>query len=405
MKLFRTKKRVFFGVAGRQRGTRGMALLLVATTLMFMTVIVTEINFSSRVRLLQAANARDEVAAASLAETGINMYRLILVGNMQLANNQRLSSYASMIGVNLGDALWQMLPNINTSLLRMLFVSDGDVDEEEFKQFQTEGISDEVREASREMGGVFEDRNFLDFEGDFLAEVVDEDSKVNVSLIATYGNVPLMENPTAIQLFGLMSGEEHDQWFYDQDIDRWELISNLLDWVDADNMRSGAQGGYEDDLYNRLESPYLAKNAGLDTKEELRLIEGWQDDVYDRFAEHLTLFGSGKININTASPEVITGLLKAYVSPSPTDSQCQIILQELAEYKFLASFRKPKDFTNWLSGQGVNVEPALQKAVGTKSTVFTVVSSGLVGDATQTITAVMDFAKNKEGRIVFWRVE
>lgn len=405
MALFSHKKSSFFGVARRQGGRGGMALLLVATTLMFMTVLVTEINFSSRVRLLQAAHARDEVAAASLAETGINMYRLILVGNMQLANNQQLASYASMIGVNLGDALWQMLPNINTSLLRMLFVSDGDVDEEEFQKFKTEGISDEVREASREMGGVFEDRNFLDFEGDFLAEVVDEDSKVNIGLISTYGKVPLMENPTAIQIFGLMSGEEHDQWFYDQNIDRWELISNLLDWVDADNMRSGAQGGYEDDLYNRLESPYLAKNAGLDTKEELRLVEGWQDDVYDRFAEHLTLFGSGKVNINTASPEVITGLLKAYVSPSPTDSQCQIILQELAEYKFLASFRKPKDFTNWLSGQGVSVDPALQKAVGTKSTVFTVVSSGLVGDATQTITAVMDFAKNKEGRIVFWRVE
>jgi len=331
------------------------------------------------------------------------MYRLVLVANMQLANNQALANYASMVGVNLGDALWQMLPNINTSLLRMLFVSGGDLDEEQLQKLKEEGLDEETREASRESR--FADRNFLDFEGDFLAEIVDEDSKVNIGLISTYGTVPLMENPTAIQLFGLMSGEEHDQWFYDRNIDRWELISNLLDWVDRDNMRSGAQGGYEDDLYNNLDSPYLSKNASFDTKEEIRLVEGWQDDVFDRFAEHITLYGSGKININTASPEVLMGLLKAYVTPSPTDFQCEVILQELAEHKFLVSFNKAKDFTNWLTGQGVNVNSAMTKAIGTKSTVFTVRSTGIVGDATQTVTVVMDFVKNKQGEIVFWRVE
>ena len=402
MGLFRNPH-PFYGFPRRRDKRRGVALLLVATTLMFMTVLVTEISFSSRVRFLQAAHARDEVAAGALARTGVNMYQLILVGTKQVENNPMLKNAMNSMGMG-GVQLWQLMPNINTSLLRMIFVSGGDLESEDLEKLRDEGLDAETREASRESR--FADRNFLDFDGDFLAEIVDEDSKVNIGLIGTFGTVPLMENPTAIQLFGLMSGEEHDQWFYDRNIDRWELISNLLDWVDRDTMRSGAQGGYEDDLYNNLESPYLSKNAPFETKAEIRLVEGWQDDVYDRYSEYFTLYGSGKINVNTASSEVLVGLFKAYVSPSPTDFQCDVLLQELAEYRMMgASFGKSKDFTNWLSGQGVNVEPAMRKAIGTKSTVFTVKSIGMVGDATQRLTVVMDFAKSKEGKIVFWRVD
>ena len=43
-----------------------------------------------------------------------------------------------------------------------------------------------------------------------------------------------------------MSGQTEDQWFYDQNLDRWEVIANLKDWVDSDTTRSGTQEGYED---------------------------------------------------------------------------------------------------------------------------------------------------------------
>ena len=41
----------------------------------------------------------------------------------------------------------------------------------------------------------------------------------------------------AIALFGLMSGQENDQWFYDRNLERWELIANLVDWMDVDTNR------------------------------------------------------------------------------------------------------------------------------------------------------------------------
>jgi hypothetical protein len=44
----------------------------------------------------------------------------------------------------------------------------------------------------------------------------------------------IYESPTAKQLYALMSGEDNDQWFLERDIDRWEIIGNLKDWVALD---------------------------------------------------------------------------------------------------------------------------------------------------------------------------
>ena len=239
-----------------------------------------------------------------------------------------------------------------------------------------------------------------------MAIIEDEDAKVSIKgLQSADPTVSLMENPTAIQLYGLMSGEENDQWFYERNIDRWDLIANLKDWMDSDTNRSGARGGYEDDLYNRLESPYLSKNAAFDTKEEIRLVEGWQDAVYERFGDKITIYGTGKINVNSASDEVLKGLFKAYVSPIPTDSTCELLMDQLDEYKLLTDFRSGEEFFNWLESQGQSVDEALKSAVGTSSTVFNVTSTGFVGETSRTITAIFDFSGSGEGDILYWRLE
>ena len=46
------------------------------------------------------------------------------------------------------------------------------------------------------------------------------------------------------------------------------VIAQIKDWVDSDTYRSGRLGGYEDNLYNTLDPPYLSKNAPFDTLEE-----------------------------------------------------------------------------------------------------------------------------------------
>ncbi len=399
----------FYGVGRRHNPRRrGVALLMAITSLMVLTVLVADVTYSSRVRLLKSSHERDAEAARWLAISGANLYQLVLIVDKQISKQLQQTAagtgYESMLGMIGG--LWEMLPGINTGLLRMMFVSSTGTDSEDLEQFKAEGLSDEQREESREGSGLFADKHFLDFEGDFIAEVVDENSKVSLNLVKNAsGTTTCQENVGAQLLYGLMSGEDNDQWFYDRNIERWDLICNVLDWVDADTTASTAQGGYEDNLYNRLESPYLTKNAFFDTAEELRLVDGWTDEVYDRFAKHLTIYAD-KVNVNTAPDEVLKGLLRAYsVGTKPYDATLEQALETATEQRLGMQYTSAKEFVDTFKNLGLNLDDTLESVLDTDSLVFTVTSTGIVNESMRVLRVVYDFGSSSKGKIRYWRLE
>jgi len=384
-----------------------VALLIVIAGLLLMTVLVSEIAYGSQVRLRAAAHQRDEAQAYWLAQSGVRIYQLILVANKQLANSG-MAEYGSAFGVNMGDALWQAVPFLSTGILRMVF---GGADFDDFEQDELAAaamgqVDDELAEESREETSVFSGRNWLDFDGDLVAEIVDEESRIGLNSFATRSQTAvLQEEAAAMQLYGLMSGLDNDQWFHDRNLDRWELIGNVADWVDVDTMRSGPRGGYEDDLYNRLDPPYLSKNASFESLQEVQVVEGWADEVYDRFNESLTVWANGKINVNTAERAVLFGLLKAYLTPTPSDDFVNQLLEMLDEYKLLTSFQNASSFVSYLENQGASVSEDMEKAITTSSSVFRITSSGVVGDAVVTITAILDYTSSDIGKVAYWRMD
>ncbi len=387
---------------------RGVALMMVIAALMILIVLTTDITFGARVRLLAAEHEKQETQSYYLAQSGISIYRLVLTGN-KLLNKQMKSlgpSVAAFLPAGLNDILWAMVPFVNTGLLRMLLVSGGDVDEEDVEDYkQTGQVSDEVAEASKEEGGgVFSGRNFLDFEGDFSVESQGEDCRINVNSFSTLASgAAIQDTPTGQMLYGLLSGDENDAFLRERDLDKWVLIGNLADWVDADNLSSTGRGGYEDDLYNRLESPYLAKNARFETPDEIRLVDGWQDDIYDRFAKSLTIYGSGKVNINCADDAVVAGLLNTYVTAGDANLSARI-LEQMREYMAISAFKDGKDFSEWLKTMGYAPGDQLAAQISTSTTYFTLTSTGQSGDASVKITAVLEY-KNDIGKVLYWRVD
>jgi general secretion pathway protein K len=386
----------------RRRGDRrGIALIVVVGTLMFLTALVTDISFGARVRFLTAVHERDEAKSYWLGVTGVNLYRLVLVFNKKMGESETLAN------LGLGDSLWQTIPFINTGLLRMFISSDGDLEKDEVSEFEQTGeVSEEVREDSVEGGTRFGNRAFLDFDGDFMAAVTGEECGINVNKLASRASTERPEDTTVgKQLVGLMSGEENDQWLRERNLDRLDLIGNLADWVDADSNVASGKGGYEDDFYNSQPAPYLAKNAKFDTRTELRLVEGWSDEVYDRWATQLTIYGSGKINITCADDVVMAGLLQAHLTPRPTDSEVAAILALIRENMAITSFKNGQAFVKFLQDQGFNPSDALANEISVKTQVFTITSTGTVGDASAQITAVVDFTSSSEGTILYWRVD
>jgi general secretion pathway protein K len=106
--------------------------------------------------------------------------------------------------------------------------------------------------------------------------------------------------------------------------DQSELVDSFYDWVDEDSITVSSEGA-ESDYYEALTPPYTCKNGPLDTVGELAYIKGFNrnggillkggvwnpEDHEDRQfnvsgIEHLfSLYGSGKINVNAASREVL----------------------------------------------------------------------------------------------------
>ena len=428
------------------RGSKsGVAILIVLTCFLFMSMMATEIASTSLVRIKLASNLRDEAKAEALAKSGLNFYRLILVAanglDQRVNNSAQMFPQLKQMGIS-GDMLWQMVPMINTNLLRMVFVSGSSFDEDDQAELMAQGgLSEEDRQRSMDAGG--SKPGFLDFEGDFMAEVADETRRINIKNIQGTDIAALRADPAGAQVLALLTGnntceairnnrpmsmddlEDNTRWFLDRDLEPLELVGNLADWVDKDSQRAYL-GGNEDSLYDRLEEPYRAKNAPFDSLEEVRLVEGWhRDDVWEKFGDKLTVFGDGKVNVNTTECEVLFALLRSNVTPPPNDQQVDSCVRAIEGYRMIVPFGSEQSFIQFLQGgslpqtgntnlnssqlpQGrceLTPGPTMNTAITTKTKVFRVTSVGTVGDAKTTIEAVFDFSNSAQGQTLFWRID
>lgn len=92
-----------------------------------------------------------------------------------------------------------------------------------------------------------------------------------------------------------------------------ELASSIIDWSDADNERPELQVINNEDLHYRLDKfTYSPKNSGFTSLEELLLVKEMTPGIFKALEPYVTVFGNGKVNINTCSLPVLESLV---VSP------------------------------------------------------------------------------------------
>ena len=116
------------------------------------------------------------------------------------------------------------------------------------------------------------------------------------------------------KLYGLLrpfldSGE------IDSEDEMIEIIVNVMDWTDADDVKTdvGPNGefiessGSEASDYGQY--GYGVKNAKMDSVGEVQLVEGMTSDIYCKIKDKLTVFSTGKLNVNDADPAVLKGVL------------------------------------------------------------------------------------------------
>lgn len=398
----------FYRVTRRSRA--GVALLMAISSILLLAVLVTEIAHGAVVRAQLAAQHRDEVKAEALAYSGLQIYRMLLMASAALGRNPMIGQLAQGMGVNATE-LWQAIPFIDTRFLRLLFANNGSVDQRDVNAaVAAGGLSEEDEAASRE-GNSLLGKAFLDFDGDFHASVKDIERKIYVGQMQAQSMADLLLLPQAQQLLAMMSTEQVDDYIRENNLVKEELIGNLADWTDVDDTRI-FQGGSEDAIYQTLEPPYRSKNAPFDTRQELRLVDGWHlDGLWQHVGQHLTIYGTGKINVNTASQDVIKGLLLAYAEGPVTETTADDALRQFFEMRGrpLAEgglfITNANAFVSFFETQlAFPLRDEISDAITTESKIFRVTSAGEVGTARVEIQAVIDFSTNNAGQILYWRV-
>ena len=92
------------------------------------------------------------------------------------------------------------------------------------------------------------------------------------------------------------------------EIDSQELAASIIDWRDSDSELSIPIGSAEDSYYRNLQYPYEAKDAEFEVLDEVLLVKGMTQDIFEKIKDYITIYGSGKVNINTASKPVLLAL-------------------------------------------------------------------------------------------------
>lgn len=215
------------------------------------------------------------------------------------------------------------------------------------------------------------------------------DGWVQVSITDETGKLNINPLPTGFR--GVSSRVYQGVWrrFLEQQELDPGLVDALADWVDRDQ-NERIPDGAETFFYQGMDPPYPAKDASLDSLEELRLVRGVTSEVYQKLAPYVTLYSDGPININTAPLEVLMAL---------SEDLGEVVAQEIVEYRATTPFEQKIQLRDVI---GEDLYNQVAPLVTVRSRHFSIRATARVGGVTRTIQAVVRRGAQKS-EILYWR--
>lgn len=241
--------------------------------------------------------------------------------------------------------------------------------------------------------------------GEISFEISDERSKINVNhLLKEDGSLNRGQVELMLNLFDILNRQ------YERPIFSYAMVAAMVDWIDEDDeivvfdfVIVGYNRGAESEYYEDLDPPYQAKNAPFDTLCELLLVRGIEEKIlygervgeetFAGLSEYVTVYGDGKININTASSRVLQAL----------DWEIdETLAQNIISHRQESEFEKVTDIKN-VEGITEDIFIRIKDLITTDSgKFFSVVARGAIGETTEQIKTVIQ--RTPEGpEIIYWR--
>ncbi len=400
-----------------KKNQKGIALILVLGILVILSALVVEMAEQAHISYELVSTERDRLKAFYLARSAIQMVRLEVKIEKQL-RSQFANLLQNLQGAGVvSDPLCKQIP-LSTGLLKGLAQggltasADKKPDKKETKPAKEEKIG-EPSESAKE---------FLQFDGDFDVVCDTEERKINVNLfrsgavleggettglasetppqgILSGDRGSLYENQKQL-LTALLNQSEFDSFFEGKRDLIKKIVNSIADWVDPDdriNEAPGIAGGSEQSEYPSTSS-YKVKNGKYTSLAELLLLPEMTDDLFQKLAPHLTLYGEAQINVCQAEDT----LLKAFVirtlqtvsnlttPPRMDESRWQSLLTAV----HLACNQPSPQVTQIaqaISGSlGLTGDANLARQITTSNRFYRFEATGVVGDSQVKIRQVID---------------
>lgn len=238
-------------------------------------------------------------------------------------------------------------------------------------------------------------------DGETILDIVPEPGRRNVNLLLEEDWELILEN----------SAVPEEYWPV--------FIDSFFDWLDPDDL-SRQDGGETEDYYDKLDPPYAAKNGPLDTVRELLLIKGFTEAILvggelreeemdplaagsrfnrsSRFAdtnavhvsgiEHLlTTYGDGKVNVQSASVEVLMTL------PGVDDIAAMAIIEERGDFDEPGEegAREPFNSVEDIFARVPGLDATLKDRITVNSEYYRITSVGRIGRVERRMWGIVHF--------------
>ncbi len=229
-------------------------------------------------------------------------------------------------------------------------------------------------------------------EGFVTVDISDEKARFNVrKMVTARGKMDKRRTVMCERIFRALAIEP-------------SLVYGIVDWQDTDDLIE--QDGAEFSYYSLLTPPYEPRNGQLVTSGEILLIKGFDRDLFfippssrspialEEFAaldNYITVYGDGKININTAGVPVLLSLSK---------DMDEYIAQDIMEFKEKTVFENIEDLKKVKSVSDI-LYNEIRSLITVKSDLFRITARGISGNFYQVVTAVV-LKESKGFRVVYY---
>ena len=220
-------------------------------------------------------------------------------------------------------------------------------------------------------------------EGSCSITVTEESGKLNINLLQDKnGQINRTTIDQLLRLIDLLNRES----FGDFNIS-YGLVPSIIDWIDSDDevtflpFIKHENSGAESDYYSNLTPPYSCRNNSFEMTEELLLVKGVTQQVFDCLQDFITVRGDGKININWASKHIIQSL---------SENMDPVLAQMIIDRRKIEPFGSVIELRD-IPGMTDSIYQAIEKAVTVSPTkqYYRVTSEGTVDGLIYTTVAVL----------------